>query len=829
MSQLNQREGAEGAAVEPAVTNNGENTEPTKPIYLIFHDGERPIKYMLPEITAATTVRDLKKQIFVDWSIPEKYQKLKFGSSETELDDNKIILDYPFTGLSSIVLTSTAPASERPPDEPSRFVSQEFMPTSGVSYGPNFATNHDTRWGNNDDSDNDNDLFDNRPSHGLVGLKNQGATCYLNSLIQTLYLTPEFRRMIYGFPRPWDLLLRQVDKPKKGKNTKEDKAKEEKKPEGAPDDNQPDRSKDIIFQMQMLFSKMQFANVSSVSTSGLTTSFGWDNADIFVQHDVQELNRVLSDKLEEKMMEFKDAEYSVPKLYKGALLNMVQCMNCKRVSLREEDYYDISLVIKNKKEITESLDEFTETETMKDENAYFCEKCNSKQTAQKSIKFKTFPRILNLQLKRFEYDWERDVRVKLHDEISFPMLLDMSKYLVDPKLLQTNEDKEKAEKASTTEKKDEKTKKEKKEKDKEKDKETLPSTDLDLPFFELYAVLVHSGNAGFGHYYAFLKNFTDAKWYKFNDEQVSVMDESEVEKQLIGGSSSSGFFMQSAPSMQRSATPYMLVYRKKTFDTLPKDFQVPKKKTKKLGEHFPEFKIPPVADEEIPPPILDNMIEGKKKKELRRVEKEKEMNSIHVTVLRNRLELPIKDIKVDKTATLGFVLDEVTKAVQSENEQKQYYRFRRVANRKNQTKRPMNLYKDSDYQKVLSEVGLDKKCYLYLEQDADEHYSGLGDIEDDKSLVSIRVWNPELKRATSLKDFIFHKTTTIGQLKQTLADKYINMKPEEMVICEEETEKVINVMNDDKATLAKYRFYLFLYVSCLQYYFWRYITHRATK
>ncbi len=75
---------------------------------------------MQPEITAATTVRDLKKQIFVDWSIPEKYQKLKvllhfhfhsnfeIGNSETELEDTKLIADYSLTGLSSIVLISTA-------------------------------------------------------------------------------------------------------------------------------------------------------------------------------------------------------------------------------------------------------------------------------------------------------------------------------------------------------------------------------------------------------------------------------------------------------------------------------------------------------------------------------------------------------------------------------------------------------------------------------------------------------------------------------------------------------------------------------------------------
>lgn len=52
-------------------------------------------------------------------------------------------------------------------------------------------------------------------------------------------------------------------------------------------------------------------------------------------------------------------------------------------------------------------------------------------------------------------------------------------------------------------------------------------------------------------------------------------------------------------------------------------------------------------------------------------------------------------------------------------DQKYYYRFRRVASRKNHTKRPMQLVKLSDYDKTLVDIGLDKRQHIYLEQDTD--------------------------------------------------------------------------------------------------------------
>lgn len=37
--------------------------------------------------------------------------------------------------------------------------------------------------------------YDSKKETGMVGLKNQGATCYLNSLLQSLYFTNKFRKV----------------------------------------------------------------------------------------------------------------------------------------------------------------------------------------------------------------------------------------------------------------------------------------------------------------------------------------------------------------------------------------------------------------------------------------------------------------------------------------------------------------------------------------------------------------------------------------------------------------------------------------------------------
>ncbi|KAH0981206.1 hypothetical protein GBA52_008383 [Prunus armeniaca] len=216
---------------------------------------------------------------------------------------------------------------------------------------------------------------DSKKETGYVGLKNQGATCYMNSLLQTLYHIPYFRKAVYHMP-----------------TTENDN------PSGS-----------IPLALQSLFYKLQY-NDTSVATKELTKSFGWDAYDSFMQHDVQELNRVLSEKLEDKM-KGTVVEGTIQQLFEGHQMNYIECINVDYKSTRKESFYDLQLDVKGCRDIYASFDKYVEVERLEGDNKYHAEQYGL-QDAKKGVLFIDFPPVLQLQLKRFEYDFMRDTMVK---------------------------------------------------------------------------------------------------------------------------------------------------------------------------------------------------------------------------------------------------------------------------------------------------------------------------------------------------------------------------------------------------------------------------------
>lgn len=171
---------------------------------------------------------------------------------------------------------------------------------------------------------------------------------------------------------------------------------------------------------------MQFDNVAA-STMELTRSFGWDTNESFVQHDIQELNRVLQDNLENKM-KGTIAEGAIRKLFTGKMQSFIKCTHVDFDSVRIEDFYDLQLNVKNCRDLNASFREYCARENLDGENKYYAEGFGL-QDATKGVIFTEFPPVLHLQLKRFEYDMERDILVKINDRHEFADIIELDEFI----------------------------------------------------------------------------------------------------------------------------------------------------------------------------------------------------------------------------------------------------------------------------------------------------------------------------------------------------------------------------------------------------------------
>ncbi|KAK4048743.1 ubiquitin-specific protease ubp15 [Microbotryomycetes sp. JL221] len=333
--------------------------------------------------------------------------------------------------------------------------------------------------------------YDSKKETGYVGLKNQGATCYMNSLLQSLFLTNTFRKAsfaVYQIP------------------------------------TQDDTSDTVPLALQRVFYNLQTSD-QPVGTTELTKSFGWKGFDSFLQHDVQEFNRVLQDKLEEKM-KGTSVDGEVKRLFSGTTKMFVKCIDIDFESARSEPFYDIQLNVKNLRNLEESFQDYIQVETLEGDNKYNAEGFGL-QDARKGVAFESFPPVLHLQLKRFEYDMQRDQNVKINDRHEFPLEIDLSAYLD-----------EKADRSESC-------------------------------LYKLHGVLVHSGDVHGGHYFALIKPSADGRWLRFDDDRVVPVTEREVLEDNFGGEPLvNGGHVQGKPplkgAMKRFTNAYMLVYIRAT-------------------------------------------------------------------------------------------------------------------------------------------------------------------------------------------------------------------------------------------------------------------------
>eukprot|EP00435_Cladocopium_sp_Y103_P061153 s1809_g22.t2 len=232
-------------------------------------------------------------------------------------------------------------------------------------------------------------------SEGGVGLLNQGATCYMNSLLQSLFNIPEFRLAVYQFEHLPEL--------------------------------HGDPSRCIPLQLQRLFAELQLSRASATSTKELTTACGFTGRDAMEQHDVQELCRVLFDALERSSSMLAEV---IRDLYSGKVTHYTRCAEEHQgqvyESRRPASYMDLQVPIQDCKSLEEALRELVKPTLLSGDNQWLCDELGEKVDALIGTTIDTLPKILCLQLLRFVFDLQLMRRKKLSDSLAIPLELDVS-------------------------------------------------------------------------------------------------------------------------------------------------------------------------------------------------------------------------------------------------------------------------------------------------------------------------------------------------------------------------------------------------------------------
>ncbi|KAF7262185.1 hypothetical protein EG68_00488 [Paragonimus skrjabini miyazakii] len=208
-----------------------------------------------------------------------------------------------------------------------------------------------------------------KPRKKLTGLQNQGGTCYLNTLLQTLLHTPEFTYRLFS-------LTRTVRK---------------------------EQLKRMIQEMLNLFYALITNGGGAISSKPLTDSFGWTEDEVCIHQDIQELNRLLFEQIEIALKGTNETNL-INDLFRGIQCTRIRCLRCGRISERNDEFHDINLSVMEYDSVEASLTAHTQMERLTGDNQYFCEACQCKVDAVKMTRFEELPPILTLSLSRFYFD-----------------------------------------------------------------------------------------------------------------------------------------------------------------------------------------------------------------------------------------------------------------------------------------------------------------------------------------------------------------------------------------------------------------------------------------
>jgi len=329
-----------------------------------------------------------------------------------------------------------------------------------------------------------------KPPAQCAGLYNLGMTCYMNSLLQQMFANLAFRELV--FDTPVVDVERQL----------------------------------FLSSLQDLFTQMQDANVHAVDTAPLAKVLDIQTDS---QEDVHGFYAIFLSRLEDCMIDQAGKE-ALNKLFAGTFKSQVKG-ECGHVSTQTESFNDVSITVKNKASLQESLAEFVQGEPMRGANRYRCMTCDPTDggrlvNATKRTALDRVPNNLTFCLKRFTFEAMMGAEGKVNDAFQFPPQIDMSVF--------------------------------------ETEHLEQPGTPVAPDIFELVGVIVHQGSLQFGHYWSYVRlrgptaGNGAGTWVQLEDKHARPCPGGigEIQEQCFGGL----FF---ANGQERTDNAYVLFYQRK--------------------------------------------------------------------------------------------------------------------------------------------------------------------------------------------------------------------------------------------------------------------------
>ena len=132
---------------------------------------------------------------------------------------------------------------------------------------------------------------------------------------------------------------------------------------------------------------------------------------VYNQMDIDQFSNILFDRVENQITGVKVNNF-VREIFGGVFAQQIVSHQCAHSSEREQEFLTVGLEVK--KDIGESLSYLVKGQMLDGENKYYCEQCDAKVTAEKFLSIKKLPKCLIVALKRFQYDFEIDAKIKIN-------------------------------------------------------------------------------------------------------------------------------------------------------------------------------------------------------------------------------------------------------------------------------------------------------------------------------------------------------------------------------------------------------------------------------